>query len=51
MRLEEHKWRDADPEGMSFIDVDTPEAYAAALALYERLREASTGDEGGYSDR
>ena len=29
-RLNEEAWRDADPEGLSFVDVDTPEEFEAA---------------------
>ncbi|MCK9487134.1 MAG: molybdenum cofactor guanylyltransferase [Dehalococcoidia bacterium] len=32
VRLREEEWRHADPEGWSFVDVDTPEDFAAALA-------------------
>ncbi|MFA7249680.1 MAG: molybdenum cofactor guanylyltransferase [Dehalococcoidia bacterium] len=32
VRLEPEAWRAADPEGLSFMDVDTPEDFAAALA-------------------
>ncbi|MEI7926549.1 MAG: hypothetical protein WCI61_10240, partial [Chloroflexota bacterium] len=34
-RLEEDAWRAADPDGLSFIDVDTPEDFAAALVQLE----------------
>ncbi len=36
VRLPEDEWRHADPEGRSFIDVDTPEDFEAAQ--YERPR-------------
>lgn len=35
-RLAEADWRAADPEGLSFLDVDTPEDVAAALARLGR---------------
>jgi molybdopterin-guanine dinucleotide biosynthesis protein A len=31
-RLSEDEWRAADPRGLSFMDVDTPEDFAAAVA-------------------
>ena len=31
-RLAEDEWRAADPRGLSFMDVDTPEDFAAAVA-------------------
>ena len=34
-RLEEDAWSIADPDGLSFIDVDTPEDFAAALVRME----------------
>jgi molybdopterin-guanine dinucleotide biosynthesis protein A len=33
VRLGEEEWRAVDPRGLSFVDVDTPEAFEAALAL------------------
>ena len=33
--IEEREWRSADPDGLSFWDVDTPEAFAAALRHLE----------------
>jgi len=33
--IEERDWRSADPAGLSFWDVDTPEAFAAALRHLE----------------
>ena len=41
-RLAPEAWRVADPEGLSFMDVDTPEDFAAALA-----RLQSGGGAGG----
>ncbi len=38
-RLEEADWRTVDPMGLSFMDVDTPEEYAAALERLEALDE------------
>ncbi len=38
VRLQPDEWREADPDGLSFIDVDTPEDFDAALLRYERLR-------------
>ena len=35
-RLSEEDWRAADPDGLSFLDVDTPEDVAAALAWLGR---------------
>lgn len=35
-RLAEEDWRAADPDGLSFLDVDTPEDVAAALAWLGR---------------
>jgi len=35
-RLAEEDWHAADPEGLSFLDVDTPEDVAAALARLGR---------------
>lgn len=35
VRLDEDEWRAADAEGVSFLDVDTPEDFAAALARLE----------------
>ncbi|MGE3856877.1 MAG: molybdenum cofactor guanylyltransferase [Dehalococcoidia bacterium] len=32
VRLAEEEWRAADPDGASFMDVDTPEDFAAAIA-------------------
>ncbi len=32
--LSEEDWRAADPDGRSFVDVDTPEDFAAAMAWY-----------------
>lgn len=32
VRLPEEEWRAADPEGWSFVDVDTPEDFETALA-------------------
>jgi molybdopterin-guanine dinucleotide biosynthesis protein A len=40
VRLAEEDWRAVDPNGLSFIDVDTPEDFDAALLRYERLRGA-----------
>lgn len=37
LRIAEQEWRAVDPEGLSFLDVDTPEEYEAALLRYERL--------------
>lgn len=34
--VEEREWRTADPEGLSFIDVDTPEDFEAARARLNR---------------
>ena len=34
-RLTEDEWSVADPDGLSFLDVDTPEDFAAALARLE----------------
>lgn len=31
VRIEESAWRDADPDGLSFVDIDTPEALEAAI--------------------
>jgi molybdopterin-guanine dinucleotide biosynthesis protein A len=30
VRLSEDEWREADPDGLSFVDVDTPEEFEAA---------------------
>lgn len=35
VRLDEDEWRAADAGGLSFLDVDTPEDFAAALARLE----------------
>ena len=35
VRLEEDAWRAVDPDGLSFMDVDTPEDFAAAVARLE----------------
>ena len=43
VRLLEQEWRAADPDGASFMDVDTPEDFAAALAILAQrggLRDA-----------
>ncbi len=34
--IEDAEWRSADAEGLSFWDVDTPEAFAAAVSHLER---------------
>jgi len=39
VRLSEEEWRTADPEGLSFVDVDTPEEFEAARARLERSPE------------
>lgn len=36
LRLNEEVWRAADPAGLSFVDVDTPEALEAARALSDK---------------
>jgi molybdopterin-guanine dinucleotide biosynthesis protein A len=36
LRLGEDVWRVADPSGLSFVDVDTPEALEAARALSDK---------------
>lgn len=36
VRLPEDAWRTADPEGLSFVDVDTPEALEAARRLSDK---------------
>lgn len=43
-RLEPEAWRAADPEGLSFMDIDTPEDFAAALV---RLAAAGGGEARG----
>lgn len=37
VRIEEAAWRAADPDGLSFVDVDTPEALEAARRLSDKL--------------
>jgi molybdopterin-guanine dinucleotide biosynthesis protein A len=39
VRIDELDWRSADPRGLSFVDVDTPEALEAALRLSDKPRE------------
>ena len=39
VRLPEEEWRTVDPEGLSFVDVDTPEEFEAARARLERSHE------------
>ncbi len=36
LRITEDEWRMVDPEGMSFVDVDTPEEFEAARLRIER---------------
>lgn len=36
LRITEEEWRTVDPEGLSFIDVDTPEEFEAARLRIER---------------
>lgn len=36
VRIEESAWRAADPDGLSFVDVDTPEALEAARRRSDR---------------
>ena len=43
-RLSPEQWQAADPEGLSFVDVDTPEEFAAASA---RLAAMLARDESG----
>jgi molybdopterin-guanine dinucleotide biosynthesis protein A len=38
LRLDEAEWRAADPDGLSFVDVDTPEALEAARRLSDNPR-------------
>lgn len=38
VRVDEAEWRVADPEGVSFLDLDTPEDVAAARARLHGLR-------------
>ncbi len=39
VRIEESAWRAADPDGLSFVDVDTPEALEAARRLSDKPRD------------
>lgn len=39
LRLEEADWRTADPRGLSFVDVDTPEALEAARRLSDEAAQ------------
>lgn len=38
VRIDEEGWRAADPDGLSFVDVDTPEALEAARRLSDNPR-------------
>jgi len=41
--IEEREWRGADPDGLSFQDVDTPEAFEAAVRYLEGAYLEGTG--------
>lgn len=45
LRLEEKDWKDLDPDGASFLNVNTPEAFETARQRWERMRRAGAWQE------